>query len=72
MVRPDVPVLHSRNDRCVGLRGLVGCRVACTIYEVRPEACRRFVPGGALCLEAREKFGLNGGEKYVSTDIEQH
>ncbi len=27
----------------------------CRIYETRPEVCRRFEPGSAQCLEAREK-----------------
>jgi Fe-S-cluster containining protein len=58
MVLPGLPLLRSTHGRCVALRGLVGCAVSCTIYENRPQACQRFVPGGALCLEARAKFGI--------------
>lgn len=58
MVREDLPLLRTCGDRCVALRGIVGQEVACGIYEVRPAACRGFVPGSVLCREAREKFQI--------------
>lgn len=54
MVRHDLPLLKTDAcGRCVALRGNVGERVACWIYEDRPVACKNFQPGGMLCLEAR-------------------
>jgi uncharacterized protein len=54
MVRTDLPLLKTVDSRCVALDGVVGSCVSCKIYENRPEACRRFVPGSLLCLEARK------------------
>ena len=46
------------NCRCAALRGTVGLRVSCTIYERRPQACVRFAAGSMQCLEARKQaFG---------------
>lgn len=45
-------------DVCVALRGVVGDRVSCSIYEARPDACRGFEPGARGCLEARCEAGL--------------
>lgn len=59
MLLPNLLLLRSCRGRCVALHGTVGLAVACSIYENRPQACKRFVPGGMLCLEAREKFQLN-------------
>ena len=59
MQRRDYPLLCSNGDRCVALCGRVGALTWCGIYEVRPDACRRFSPGSALCLEARAKHGLS-------------
>ena len=54
MVRADLPLMRTTESRCVALSGEVGHRVGCTIYDARPSACRNFVPGSALCLEARK------------------
>ena len=43
---------------CVALRGTVGRRVSCGIYDRRPDACRCFSPGGAACLEARRALEI--------------
>jgi Fe-S-cluster containining protein len=56
MVRSDLPLMRTVGDRCVALSGVPGVEVACLVYNGRPEACRRFVPGSALCLEARRKL----------------
>ena len=45
---------------CVALRGTVGQRVSCAIYERRPLACRVFCRGGRDCLDARRAVGLPG------------
>ena len=58
MQRRDYPLLCTNGDRCAALCGQVGNRTWCGIYEVRPDACRKFVPGSPLCLEARGKFDL--------------
>lgn len=45
---------------CVALRGSVGHRVSCAIYESRPELCRSFKPGSLACRDAREMLSLDG------------
>lgn len=54
MLRQDYPLMKTENSRCVALEGKVGACVSCKIYESRPEACRKFLPGSFLCLEARK------------------
>lgn len=39
--------------RCVGLEGIVGQSVKCSIYDIRPPVCRRFEPGSDLCKKVR-------------------
>lgn len=43
---------------CVAFEGRLGESCTCGIYELRPEACRKFPPGGALCKQARQRMGL--------------
>jgi Fe-S-cluster containining protein len=53
---------HLRLDaggRCLALRGKVGRRVSCTIYEMRPAACRKVEPGSERCLAHRRERGLS-------------
>lgn len=47
------------NCVCVALRGTVGRRVSCGIYERRPSACRELVAGSRACLKARRQAGLD-------------
>lgn len=48
------------NCRCVALEGTIGEKVACTIYDIRPEICRKFKPGSTCCLGARQiMFGVS-------------
>ena len=59
--RDDDGAIHLRLDdrgRCVALRGQLGVRVSCSIYEVRPRACRRVQPGDGECRRAREEHGI--------------
>ena len=55
---------EQQPPRCVALRGDIGCRVSCAIYELRPSPCREFGPLAALgrgdeaCSEARRRHGL--------------
>ena len=44
------------HDACCFLREDQLCR----IYPTRPEVCRRFEPGSAQCIEARQRQGLAG------------
>lgn len=44
--------------RCGALLGRVGVSVACVLYAVRPRCCRELEPGGAACLDARRRAGL--------------
>lgn len=48
------------NCRCKALRGTIGRKVSCSIYERRPLACRRFEVGNRVCLIAREENRPNG------------
>ena len=54
---------HLRLDtdgRCLALRGTVGRRVRCTIYDQRPAACRKVEPGSERCLaHRRERSVMN-------------
>jgi Fe-S-cluster containining protein len=38
---------------CQYLRGTPGERCSCSIYDTRPDVCRNFRVGGAICREAR-------------------
>lgn len=52
---------HLRLDddhRCVALEGRIGHFVRCTIYRMRPKACRRVEAGSEQCLVARAEHGL--------------
>lgn len=46
------------DGRCVALDGEVGQAVGCTIYELRPDVCRRVEAGSAECLDARREHGF--------------
>jgi Fe-S-cluster containining protein len=48
----------TSGEACTGLRGIVGQRCWCSIYDARPDACRKFKPGGEGCLGARREIGL--------------
>lgn len=43
---------------CVALRGAIGRQVSCSIYERRPDECRRLLAGSRDCLDARRQAGL--------------
>ena len=45
--------------RCAALIGTVGERVACGIYEWRPNPCREFSAGDDACDRARVRHGLS-------------
>lgn len=44
--------------RCAALAGRIGERVACAIYEWRPNPCRELEPGSTGCERARLRHGL--------------
>jgi Fe-S-cluster containining protein len=44
--------------RCAALAGRIGERVACAIYEWRPNPCRELEPGSDGCGRARLRHGL--------------
>lgn len=46
-------------DRCAALSGVLGRRVSCELYALRPAPCRSVEPGSAECLEARAERGLS-------------
>jgi Fe-S-cluster containining protein len=49
---------NTGRGQCVALRGQVGTKVGCSIYDRRPRVCRQFEVGGDDCLEARSRVGL--------------
>ncbi len=55
-------VPHLRLDpgtgRCVALRGKLGRKVSCAIYDYRPKGCRMVEPGDRRCLAARAERGI--------------
>jgi Fe-S-cluster containining protein len=53
-----VPHLRLAGDRCAALRGTLGRRVSCAIYDFRPRACRRLDPGTPRCLQYRRERGI--------------
>ena len=54
-----VPHLRLHPDgRCLALRGRIGGRVRCTIYEHRPAACRKVEPGSERCMAHRREHRL--------------
>lgn len=69
--RRDDAVYHSLRTRpcasvpsgrvCVALVGTVGERVRCSIYGIRPRACRAFEPGSKSCRQARLDAGVGDG-----------
>jgi Fe-S-cluster containining protein len=48
----------STHTICVALRGQIGSRCSCAVYEHRPGNCRRFEVGSLLCKVARADAGL--------------
>ncbi len=44
---------------CIALRGAVGKRCSCGIYEARPKVCRGFKPGSESCQYARQEAGID-------------
>lgn len=48
---------HAR-PRCAALTGQIGERVACGIYEWRPNPCDEFSEGSPACQRARRRHGL--------------
>jgi len=57
-VARDQRGMRCEGVRCAALSGVVGERVACVVYEVRPDVCRACMPGDPECLMARRACGL--------------
>lgn len=58
-----IPKLGTRLDGdrqrlCQAFLGSIGATCLCTIYDQRPEACRRFEVGGSLCRDLRRRHGM--------------
>jgi Fe-S-cluster containining protein len=50
--------LRGAEQRCIALDGRVGHKVSCSIYELRPGACRRVQPGSRECRRDRRQRGI--------------
>jgi len=48
----------TRDQHCAALEGRLGERVRCSIYALRPKACRKVEAGSSRCLEYRRDLGL--------------
>ncbi len=61
---PDQPPIlrimprDAENGHCVNLGGELGKRVGCSVYDVRPTACRDFEAGSDRCREYRRMYGI--------------
>ena len=51
-------MLRGREQRCVALVGKLGVEVTCSIYELRPKACRTVEAGSEECKERRAERGI--------------
>lgn len=56
--RRFLPTVRAHNDftQCEHLEGEVLKDARCGCYELRPNACRYFEPGGVTCLELRKRW----------------
>jgi Fe-S-cluster containining protein len=55
MPTPRMPTrLRAHATTCAALRGTLGRRVACSIYDARPTGCRKLRPGSRACRILRE------------------
>lgn len=54
-VTPNGLTVMARDEEgwCVAIDA---ARMCCSIYEVRPDVCRRFVMAGAYCREVRAEY----------------
>jgi Fe-S-cluster containining protein len=50
--------LRGSEQRCVALEGKLGRHVSCSIYELRPSACRAVKPGSRECRRDRRERGI--------------
>ncbi len=51
------PLKGTEDCRCVSLRGSIGKQVSCSIYEKRPDVCRKALkPGDRQCAVVRRTF----------------
>lgn len=50
--------LKGAEQRCAALEGALGVRVSCSIYPLRPPACRTVKAGSKECLRDRRERGI--------------
>lgn len=53
-MRMEIPEGQNQ-PQCVALRGTLGVRVECSVYDGRPTCCRDFEPGSSACRKARRR-----------------
>ncbi len=55
MPSPRMPTrVRASATACAALRGTIGRRVTCAVYDARPTACRKLRPGSRACRMLRE------------------
>jgi Fe-S-cluster containining protein len=57
--RGEIHLRLDTEDRCVALEGVLGDRVRCSLYALRPEVCKRVEAGSEECLRARRERGID-------------
>ena len=55
--------LKGPEQRCAALEGTLGVRVSCSVYELRPPACRTVKPGSRECLRDRRERGIDAAPR---------
>lgn len=51
--------MRLQDHRCSALKGPLGKRVECLIYDDRPQGCRRVEAGSERCLQYRQERGID-------------
>ncbi len=54
----DGPKMRTQDGRCIALHGRVRIDPTCSIYEQRPDICRKMEAGSWACLEIRRNWGM--------------
>ena len=49
----------NHHQRCAALKGQLGVKVGCSIYQDRPSACRSFTAGSKRCKQYRKERGVD-------------
>ncbi|GAB2514963.1 YkgJ family cysteine cluster protein [Lysobacter humi (ex Lee et al. 2017)] len=82
VVQPEDGIAEHLTTHLEGLRVMArdaegwcvamdSARMCCSIYDARPDVCRRFRMGGPYCEAVREDYSRSGHPPILSTLLEQ-